>query len=79
MYVDRYLFHLLDGVLLYLSTSLVTQVPPRGPPFSSATIFKHFIHVCSLVDGADLRTFFCDPLQTSPYSGFRLEMMYIEK
>ncbi len=33
----------------------------------------------SLVDGADLRTFFCDPLQTSPYSGFRLGMMYIEK
>ncbi len=22
---------------------------------------------------------FCDPLQTSPYSGFRLGMMYIEK
>ncbi len=33
----------------------------------------------SLVDGADLQTFFCDPLQTSPYSGFRSGMMYIEK
>ncbi len=30
----------------------------------------------SLVDGADLRTFFCNPLQTSPFSGFRLGRPY---
>ncbi len=42
-------------------------------------MFIIFYKLFSLVAGADLRTFFCDPLQTSRYSGFRLGMMYIEK
>ena len=43
--------------------------------YRQACYFTIYRKEYSLVDGADLRTFLW-PLQTSPYSGFRLGMMY---